>query len=293
MSGWSEQPVTIESLQPAQLHDLLRQMLQQFTTTLDLQVVSTALLRALLHLTASSYGTFGEVLHTEDGILYFKPIVMLQAELPDRERSKHDAAQQWNALLDSLCCVFDDVLHTGQLVITAHLQQYLQSGTLLKQPLALCPQPTTHVAPLNAVALPIYHDTTLVGIMSLVGRTDGYTTSLTDLLTPFINTYAAILENARLRDLQQYVIDDLQRTKETLAFVHQEQTALVIDELHELHTSLTAVLKAVNELETQVELPFAGYEPIKTIHQESAHVMTLIKHLVTHLCTKGIKHLDT
>ncbi len=289
MTGWSEQPVTIEALQPVQQHDLLRHMLQQFITSLDIQSVSTSLLRTLLHLTASQYGAIGEVLHTEDGVLYFKPIVMLQATLSECAIPNHDTEQQWNALLDSLCCVFDVVLHTGELVITDHLQQYPQSQYLTTNSLAFHSQ---SIPPLNAVALPIYHGSTLVGIVSLVGRPDNYTTNLTALLIPFIQTYAHVLENTRLRDLQQYVIDNLHQTKETLAFVHQEQTALVIDELHELHTSLTVILKAVAALETEVEVPFACYEPIKTIHQESSHAVSLIKHLVTHLCTKGIKHLE-
>ncbi|MDO9142078.1 MAG: response regulator, partial [Methylobacter sp.] len=201
------------------LLDLLRQILQQYLASPDIEASSSALLEGVLRLTDSAYGCLGEVLYDSDSTPYLKPHALSHISWDSKTGqlwlSKQTAADKPHDL-DNLVAT---VMRTGEMA-TATMQ-----------------------AEDNIIALPISYGQTLVGIVVLSNRPDGFdASSLADFLQPFVDTYANIIEAARQRHFQQQVILDLQRAKDLAERANQTLSALPDDRDVKFQASLSAII---------------------------------------------------
>ncbi len=142
------------------------------------------LLSRLLQLTHSQFGFIGEVLHNEDGTLYFKTYA-----------NANNAPESLK--FDDFKPLFEEVLATQHTVIGNQL---------------------TDKPPLNSfLGLPLNNGGKMVGIAGIANRPHGYEQSLAEWLQPLTNTYGAIIvgHNNELR--RQQVEQALQHRESLLS----------------------------------------------------------------------------
>ena len=211
----------------SRLLDLLRQILQQYLASPDIEATSSALLEGVLRLTDSAFGFLAEVLYDSNNAPHIKPHALSHITWDNETRQlwvskKTAAAKPYN--LDKLMAA---VLRSGEMATANILID--ADDTESDQPAYVD----------DFIGLPIYHGNVLVGIVGLSSRLDGYdVSSIADFLQPLTDTYANIIEAARQRHFQQQAIMDLQRTKKTA----QHSPGLSEDSTMKLQTPLSVII---------------------------------------------------
>lgn len=206
------------------LLDLLRQVLQQYIADHDLEASSALLLDGMLKLTDSAYGFLGEVLYDQDGVPYLKTHALTNIVWNNATQSLTVEKNTAGLTSGNLNSLIDAVLRTGEVVS-------LNGSTESYPPLE------------DFIGVPIRQGETLVGIVGLANRPDGYdTSSIADFLQSFTDTYANILEAAQQRYFQQQVILDLQRARDDAERINREESEFLGDWEKKLRSPLSAML---------------------------------------------------
>ncbi len=206
------------------LLDLLRQTLQQYITNHDIEVTSALLLDGMLKLTDSAYGFLGEVLHGQDGLPYLKTHALTNVAWNNATQSLTVEKNTAGMASGNLNSLIDAVLRTGEVASTNDSAE-------------------GHPPLEDFIGVPIRQGETLVGIVGLANRPDGYdTSSIADFLQSFTDTYANILEAARQRYFQQQVILDLQRARNDAERINRDESEFLVGWGQELRIPLNEIV---------------------------------------------------
>ncbi|AFL73327.1 EAL domain-containing protein [Thiocystis violascens] len=188
------------------LLDLQRRALQRFIATQDLAATATLLLDGLLILTDSAHGFLLDAREDADGTRFLAPQAISGIAWNAQTHRLLKTARAQGMEFRNLQNLLGDILHTGEAVIVndldgARIQGHLPDG-----------HPRLH----SFLGLPIREGDVLLGVLGLANRPGGYDRSEVEFLQTLTATYAGILDAARLRAVQQRVIDELQQTPSAL-----------------------------------------------------------------------------
>jgi PAS domain S-box-containing protein len=216
----------------SRLLDAIRQSLQKFIVSHDIAATSSLLLDAMLMLTGSTQGFIGEVLHDPNGVPYHKTHAFANVAWNEDTRRLRDDTMKRGMEFRNLDTLFGAALRSGTPVIANNPANDPRRGVL----------PDGH-PPLDAfLGVPISYGGTLVGIVGLSNRPGGYDPAMIDFLSPLAATYASIIEASRLRQFQQEVIDDLQRTRDAAVQASRTRSDFLASWGNQLRTPLNAIL---------------------------------------------------
>jgi PAS domain S-box-containing protein len=191
--------VLAEQERQVRLLDLQRQVLQRFIATQDLAATSAWLLNGLLILTGSAHGFILERCEETDGTPFLKPQAISGLAWDEQTRHLLKTAQAEGMEFRNLQHRLGAILHTGESVILNDLAK----DALLER------LPAGHPSLQTFLGLPIRAGDRILGILGLANRTGGYDQAEVDFLQTLTATYAGILNAARLRAIQQGVINEL------------------------------------------------------------------------------------
>lgn len=255
------------------LLDLVRRALAHFMASYDIHGTSALLLDGMRLLTGSAYGFIGEVLHEPDGTPYLRSHAITDIAWNDETRRLFDDARASGMEFRNLATLFGAVLESGETVIANDPAHDPRSGGL----------PAGH-PPLDAfLGMPIRHGETLIGMAGLANRRGGYDAATVAFLEPLTATYAAILEAARMRDVQQYIIDDLLQSRDAVEHASQARVERFAAWANGLRGPLNILLG-----HAQLLLMSAGDNPeirehAEEIRQGGQHFAQMIGELLTGL----------
>ncbi|MGZ4953881.1 MAG: response regulator [Methylobacter sp.] len=260
------------------LHDLLRQVLQQYIANHDIGIISIALLDGILLLTDSAYGFLGEVLYDPDGKPYLKTHALNNVTWNDVTRSlcvEKNTAGMESCNLDSL---IDAVLRTGAIATANDTADTSLIYNLLED----------HPLREDFIGVPIRYEHRLIGIIGLANRPEGYDTStITDFLQPFTDTYANILEAERQRQFQQRVIHDLQQAKDAAEHTNQAKSKFLTDWRLELRTPLNTLLTHSQTLQMNGTLTDETRQQFNEITNAGQQLNRLLDDFLNHIDAKN------
>lgn len=222
---------------------LLRQTFEHFIVSHDIAATSKLLLDGILLLSDSPYGFLGEVLQNPDGTSCLKTHAASDISwCKTSETHPNEAAGLRN--LDNL---IGAVLRTGETVI-------------VNDPFH-DPSPQGY-PPINAfLGIPIRHKGLLIGLLGLANRPGNYDAAIADFLQAATTGYAAILEAARLRLLQQQIIDELHRARDNPDIVPDATSVAIGNGRHDRKRRiLVAEDNPANQAVLRMQLEALGYE---------------------------------
>jgi PAS domain S-box-containing protein len=157
-----------------------------FISNEDIQTVFEKLLDSLLSLTDSEYGFIGEVLQTAQGTPDLKTIAgthaaWYKARKSDKENTSKGPEFTFQQKL------FDRVMASGRPVIFNEPDNDLLSGG----------RPEGHPPLSSFLGVPLASGTTMIGMIGVANRPDGYDEELVAFLAPFLNTCGYLIEAYR------------------------------------------------------------------------------------------------
>jgi len=178
------------------------------------------LLALLLKETESEYGFIGEILRRPDGTPYLKAHAITNIAWDDATRDFYEKNAPTGLEFSNLATLFGAVITTGKPVIANTPAADPRSGGL----------PPGH-PPLNAfMGLPLHQGSSLVGMIGIANRPDGYNEALAATLSPLMATCATLLtgyrEHKRRREAEERLHAVFQALPD-LAFVIDERGRLV------------------------------------------------------------------
>lgn len=227
----AQKRIQVKRQHQIRLLDLLRQAFRQYLADRDIEETSALLLDGVLLLLDSPYGFLGEVLQDPDGLPYLKTHALTNVAWNDATRRFYLEKHATDIESGNLDRLIGTVLRTNE-VVTANDQ---------------VKDPTSQE---DFIGIPIRYGETLIGIVGLSNRTDGYdASSIVDFLQPFTDTYASIIEAARERHFQQQAILDLQQAKDDAERADQTKSELIADWKLELRAPLSAMLAHTQTLQ--------------------------------------------
>lgn len=182
---------TIESL----LLTAITRAQSQFVLSRDARTVFDGMLEALLNLTASEYGFIGEVFHDDDGSPFLKTHAITNIAWNEETQQLYDENIEQGLEFRNLNTLFGSVITTGSVVIANDPANDRRRGGV----------PKGH-PPLNTfLGLPFYHRDTLIGMVGIANREEGYEQDLADALQPFLTTCTNIILGLRARSSQETI----------------------------------------------------------------------------------------
>ncbi|AGX88399.1 response regulator [Candidatus Symbiobacter mobilis] len=214
------------------LLDLVLQALTHYISSHDIHTTSLLLLDGMRLLTDSPYGFIGEVLYKSDGTPYLRTHAITDLAWDDESRRLIEAAEARGMVFRKLDSLYGAVLKGGEAVIANAPPHDPRSSGL----------PAGHPQLEAFLGLPIHHGNTLVGMAGLANRHGGYDADMIAFLAPLMASYAAILEAARMRSVQQFVIDNLHQSLEAAEHISQAKTERVTAWANALRDPLNAFL---------------------------------------------------
>jgi len=190
--------------------------LLRYITETDPNVLFNGLLDTLLELTGSEYGFIGEVFYNEDNFPYIKSHATTNIAWSDETQRLYESTKKKGMIFSRLDSLYGAVLTTGRLIISNHPKSDSRS----------CGVPHGH-PPLNSfMGIPFYNDDTLVGVVGIANRDDGYQPSLADSLGPFLDTCGILIQAYRNNIKKQQLEESFRYYQNQLALAEEESIAL-------------------------------------------------------------------
>ena len=165
------------------LLEVIRRAQAQFIQTAETRQLFDDMLTELLELTESEYGFIGEVLTTQEGALYLKTHAITNIAWNDDTRKFYEENAPKGLEFLNLKTLFGTVMTTEEPVIANSPYEDPRRGGL----------PEGHPA-LNAfLGLPFFSGKTMVGMVGIANRPQGYDTDLVQYLEPLLATCGNII----------------------------------------------------------------------------------------------------
>ena len=149
------------------------------------------LLANLLTLTNSEYGFIGEVLYKDD-LPYLKTHAITAIAWSDETRAFYNDNVDSGLEFTNLETLFGAALKSGELVIANNPREDTRAGGI----------PDGHPSLDAFLGLPIYHGETMMGLVGIANRPDGYDSTIADFLNPFLTTCGTIINAIRMSTRQ-------------------------------------------------------------------------------------------
>lgn len=196
------------------LLETISQALMGYIAEGNLTPTFQKLLNTLLTLSQSEYGFLGEVLFTPKGDPYLKTFVIAMETHRRRPRTpgRGEEGEAQTAALKSLCA---SILPTGQTRIVNGLsaEENARVSALGAMPIH------------NYLAMPLTKGKSLMGVVGIANRPDGYDEGLMIYLNPFLHTCASIIDANRNALRRQMAEDEVRQLNEELECRVVERTA--------------------------------------------------------------------
>ena len=194
-----QETASIESL----LLSAITRAQSQFVLSQDARTVFDGMLEALLRLTDSEYGFIGEIFHDEDGSPFLKSHAITNIAWNEETQRLYDENVEQGLEFRNLNTLFGSVITTGTVVIANEPAKDRRAGGV----------PKGH-PPLKAfLGLPFYHRDTLIGMVGIANRDQGYDEELVDALKPFLTTCTNIILGVRSRTSQEKIAKTLRESE--------------------------------------------------------------------------------
>lgn len=145
------------------------------------------LLANLLTLTNSEYGFIGEVLYKDD-LPYLKTHAITDIAWSAETRAFYNDNVDSGLEFTNLETLFGAALKSGELVIANNPLEDTRAGGI----------PDGHPSLDAFLGLPIYHGETMLGLVGIANRPDGYDSTIADFLNPFLTTCGTIINAIRM-----------------------------------------------------------------------------------------------
>ncbi|WP_071871403.1 PAS domain S-box protein [Atopomonas hussainii] len=169
------------------LSALITRLQARFINEQDADQLFGSLLNDLLDITASEYGFIGEIKHDAQGAPYLRTYALSDIAWDEATRRFYDENAPQGLEFTNLNTLFGHTVATGEAVITNDPAKHPKSGGL----------PPGHPALKAYLGIPLRCGDTLVGMVGLANRAEGYDQTLLDFLAPLISTMAHIVEAFR------------------------------------------------------------------------------------------------
>ncbi|MHC4512303.1 MAG: GAF domain-containing protein [Planctomycetota bacterium] len=167
----------------------------------DVRTVFDQLLAKLLNLTDSEYGFIGEVLRDPDGTPYLKTHAITNIAWNEETRRFYEENAPSGLEFRNLDNLFGRVLTTGSTVIANDPDQDPRAGG----------RPPGHPPLRRFLGLPIHAGDTMVGMIGIANRPEGYDEEICSFLRPFLTTCGTLiraLDAERQRSTAMHALRD-------------------------------------------------------------------------------------
>ncbi len=265
--------VQVELNNNNRLLDLLRQALERFVSTDDLQDFSGQLLDGILALTQSAYGFIGGVLHDEDGTPYLRTHAITDISWNEETRQLHKETRVRGMEFRNLDTLFGAVLKSGEPVIANDPAVDPRRGGV----------PLGHPPLDTFLGMPILYGGKLVGMVGLANRPNGYDEAAINFLRPFTVTYAAVIESVRLAQFRQQAINELHHARDAAEKTDRAKLDYLANWEHELRTLLNALLGHAQILLMNEQLDGNTREQAREILQSGQQTVRMISDMIGRL----------
>ncbi|RBW52080.1 EAL domain-containing protein [Marinobacter sp. F3R11] len=159
-----------------------------FLTSDNERAAFQQMLGDLLALTGSQFGFIGEVLHERSGTPYLKVHAITNIAWNPETQALYQDVERRGMIFDRLDNILGLPMVTGETIISNNLATDSRRGGL----------PPGHPPIDTYLGIPVYSGNTLLGLIGLANRAEGYTQKLVDELAPLSQTLANLIERKRL-----------------------------------------------------------------------------------------------
>jgi len=257
-----------------QLMDAITQTLSKFITETNPFILFNGLLDKLLLLTESEYGFIGEVFYSSNGQPYIQSYATTNIAWSDETRKLYQQTADKGLAFAKLNSLYGEILKTGKYVLANDPGNDPRSGGL----------PKGHPPLDKFLGLPFYSGDTMLGVVGIANKKDGYNESLINYLAPFLSVCGNIIQAYRNNQQQQVVQQELLSYKRRVAALVAKQQGLIDKQAHA--DSISSEEKRPPNLAEVVRLDdnYSYYREHKTLLQDEHHVpLTKKETLLLHL----------
>ncbi len=255
-----------------QLMDAITQTLSKFITETNPFILFNGLLDKLLELTESEYGFIGEVFYSNSGQPYIQSYATTNIAWSEETRKLYQEMADKGLAFAKLNTLYGEVLKTGKYVLANEPSTDPRSGGL----------PKGHPPLDKFLGLPFYSGDTMLGVVGIANKVDGYDQSLIDYLAPFLSVCGNIIQAYRNNQQQQVVQQELQSYKRRIAALVVKQQAEESKANNDRQTieNSTSICGLVIPLESD----YSYHQEQKTLMQGEQYVaLTKKESLLLHL----------
>ncbi len=189
-----------------QLLDAIRRAQSKFISDVDMRILFDELLNDLLALTQSAYGFIGEIRYLPNQAPFLKTYAFTEIACDQIASDLIEPGDFESMAFYNLDTLFGAVIKTARPVIANEPRTDLRSAGL----------PKGH-PPLDAfLGLPIFSGETMVGMVGIANRPNGYDENLVAFLQPFLQTCGHIIQSFRNDQQRKQAVRNLQKSQTLL-----------------------------------------------------------------------------
>ncbi|WP_144820987.1 sensor domain-containing phosphodiesterase [Marinobacter piscensis] len=182
-----------EQVSVSHLNRAIHQAQNVFLTSDNERSAFEYMLNDLLALTGSQFGFIGEILYDDKGSPFLKVGAITNIAWNPEAQALYQEVERQGMIFRNLDNILGKSMLTGDLVISNNLPEDPRRGGL----------PVGHPAINTYIGIPVYSGTTLLGLIGLANRSEGYNRSLADELAPLSQTLGHLIERKRLYEEQR------------------------------------------------------------------------------------------
>lgn len=158
------------------------------------------MLNDLLALTGSQFGFIGEVLHEPNGTPFLKVGAITNIAWSPDTQALYQEVERRGMIFDRLDNILGQPMVTGETIISNNLATDSRRGGL----------PPGHPVINTYIGIPVFSGETLLGLIGLANRAEGYTQKLAEELAPLSQTLGTLIERKRLYEEKRSHKKDLE-----------------------------------------------------------------------------------